>query len=63
MDPDAAELSSMTTTVSDLARRVAGMAARRSADPDDPIIARLHEVERTLITTERRLRSVSRLLS
>jgi len=63
MDPDAAELSSMTTTVSDLARRVAGLAETRSADPDDPIISRLHEVERTLLTTERRLRAIVRALA
>jgi len=63
MDPDAAELSSMTTTVSDLARRVAGLAEHRSADPDDPIVGRLHEVERTLLTTERRLRAIGRALA
>ncbi len=62
MDPDAAELSSMTTTVSDLARRVAGIAERRGADPDDPLIGRLHEVERTLLTAERRFRAMGRVL-
>ena len=42
MDSDAAELSSITTVVSDLAQRVAAVADRRGVDPDDPIVARLH---------------------
>ncbi|MCQ3805905.1 MAG: hypothetical protein OXB92_07340 [Acidimicrobiaceae bacterium] len=60
MDPDAAELSSLTTVVSDAARRIAEMADRRAADPDDPTLARLHEIERALVTVERRLRSTVR---
>ncbi|NIR42173.1 MAG: hypothetical protein GWN79_29000, partial [Actinobacteria bacterium] len=56
MDPDAAELSSLTTVVADVARRVGELADRRSADPDDPIVSRLHEIERALMTAERRLR-------
>jgi hypothetical protein len=60
MDPDAAELSSITSVVGDLAKRVADVAERRLADPDDPVVGRLHEIERTLVTAERRLRSVGR---
>ena len=57
-----AELSSITTVVSDLALRVAGVAERRQHDPDDPIVARLHEIERSLVTAQRRLRDVARAL-
>ena len=60
MDSDAAELSSLTTVISDVAQRIAEMANRRGADPDDPVLARLHEIERTLVTVERRLRSTAR---
>lgn len=60
MDSDAAELSSLTSVVSDAARRIAEMADRRGADPDDPVLARLHEIERGLLTVERRLRSTAR---
>lgn len=59
MDSDAAELSSLTTAVSDIAQRIAEMADRRGSDPDDPMLARLHEIERALVTVERRLRSTA----
>ena len=62
MDSDAAELSSLTTVVADAARRIADLAARRAVDPDDPVIGRLHEIERQLTTAERRLRDISRVL-
>lgn len=58
MDPDAAELSSVTSVVGDLAQRVAEVANRRGADPDDPLAGRLHEIERSLVTAGRRLRAV-----
>ena len=60
MDPDAAEISSLTTVISDLAERVAEIAQRRSDDPDDPYVGRLHEIERTLTTAQRRLRAIGR---
>ncbi len=60
MDSDSAELSSLTTVVSGVAQRIAEMADRRRFDPDDPVLARLHEIERALVTVERRLRSVAR---
>ena len=62
MDSDAAELSSLTTVVADAALRIAQLAERRATDPDDPVIGRLHEIERQLTTAERRLRDVSRAL-
>ncbi|MCY3849529.1 MAG: hypothetical protein OXF75_01850 [Acidimicrobiaceae bacterium] len=62
MDSDAAELSSLTTVISDAAQRVAEMANRRGVDPDDPILARLGEIERSLVTVERRLRATVREL-
>ncbi len=62
MDPDAAELSSITTVVSDVARRIGAVAERRAADPDDPAIGRLHEIERSLVTVERRLHDLGRAL-
>ncbi len=62
MDSDAAELSSITTVVADLARRVNELAERRADDPDDPVIGRLHEIERSLVTVERRLHDVGRSL-
>ena len=60
MDSDAAELSSLTTVVADVAQRVGDLAQRRGVDPDDPIVARLHEIERALVTAERRLRATAR---
>ena len=63
MDPHAAELSSLTSAIADLARRVGEVATGRSSDPDDPVAARLFEIERGLVTAERRLRTVVRDLS
>lgn len=60
MDTDAAELSSVTTVIEELARRVVEVANRRSDDPDDPVVPRLHEVERSLVAAERRLRTIVR---
>jgi len=60
MNSDAAELSSLTTVVADVASRVGKLAERRGTDPDDPLVSRLYEIERALITAERRLRSTAR---
>lgn len=62
MDSDAAELSSLTTVVGDVARRIGELAHRRGTDPDDPVVGRLHEIERALTTAERRLRATAREL-
>lgn len=62
MDADAAELSSLTTVVADVAKRIGALAERRGVDPDDPIVGRLHEIERSLMTAERRLRATAREL-
>ena len=62
MNSDAAELSSLTTVVADVAARIGKIAERRGIDPDDPLVGRLHEIERALVTAERRLRSTAREL-
>lgn len=62
MNSDAAELSSLTTVVADVAARIGKIAERRGVDPDDPLVGRLHEIERALVTAERRLRSTAREL-
>lgn len=63
MDSDSAELSSLTTVVADIAQRISTMADRRAVDPDDPTVTRLYEIERSLVTLERRLRSTARDLA
>jgi hypothetical protein len=60
MNSDAAELSSLTTVVADVATRIGQLADRRGKDPDDPLVGRLLEIERALLTAERRLRSTTR---
>lgn len=62
MTSDAAELSSLTTVVAEAAARIGDLAKRRSTDPDDPFVGRLHEIERALVTAERRLRATAREL-
>lgn len=62
MDSDAAEISSLTTVIADAALRIGNLAERRTSDPDDPVIGRLHEIERQLTTVQRRLRDVGRAL-
>jgi hypothetical protein len=62
MNSDAAEISSLTTVVADVAARIGQLADRRADDPDDPLVSRLHEIERALVTTERRLRAAAREL-
>lgn len=57
---DAAELSSLTTVIADVAARVGRLADRRADDPDDPMVGRLQEIERALQTAERRLRAAVR---
>jgi len=62
MDSDAAEISSLTTVIADAAQRIGNLAERRTTDPDDPVVGRLHEIERQLTTVQRRLRDVGRAL-
>lgn len=51
-----AELSSVTTTLDELTRRLAGIAASSAAaDDDDPLAIELYEVERALQGAHRRL--------
>ena len=55
MSPDGAELSSIRSTIDDMSRRIARIAERRDADPDDPVSGQLFEVERSLRTALRQL--------
>ena len=55
MSTDGPELSSIQGSLEDLARRVEAIAARRDADPDDPVSPGLFEVERSLRNAARQL--------
>ena len=52
---DRAELSSITTALEELSRRVTGIAERREDDPDDPVSTDLFEVDRSLRNAVRQL--------
>ena len=52
---DAAELSSITSALEDLAGRITSIAERRDDDPDDPVSAGLFEVDRSLRNAVRQL--------
>jgi hypothetical protein len=52
---DAAELSSITSALEDLAGRITRIAERRDDDPDDPVSAGLFEVDRSLRNAVRQL--------
>jgi hypothetical protein len=60
MNPDAAELSSLMTVVTDVALRVAEVARRREDESDDASAGRLQEIERSLVTAGRRMQAVIR---
>ncbi|MEY2467487.1 MAG: hypothetical protein QOF21_185 [Actinomycetota bacterium] len=55
--PDA-ELSSLTSTLDEVRRRVAALAARHEADGDEDTAIDLYEVERALSTGVRRLTKI-----
>lgn len=55
MGPDAAELSSMSSTITQLARRVASMAAAATAAGSEETAAELYAIERSLSGAERRM--------
>jgi hypothetical protein len=59
---DLAVLSSITTQVDDLARRVTELADAYGTTPDSAIAAELYSVERSLITATRSLDRATRLL-
>lgn len=58
MRSDGPELSSIHGTLEDLARRVAEIAERRDADPEDQLSAGLFEVDRSLRNAIRQLERV-----
>jgi hypothetical protein len=51
----AAELSSVSTALEDLARRITGFADQAVADQRDDLASELFEVERALVGASRRL--------
>jgi hypothetical protein len=55
---DSAQLSSLSTALDDLARRVTDLAEHYHGSPRDDVAADLYEVERHLHIATRRLRSV-----
>ena len=60
MQSDHAELSSLTTSLDDLTRRVTVMAERHVGGPREDIALDLYEVERALRTASRRLNKLVR---
>ena len=52
---DAAELSSISSALEDLAGRISRIAQRRDDDPDDPVSTGLFEVDRSLRNAVRQL--------
>lgn len=62
MDPDRAELSSVSTSLDDLSTRVERLAGSLQRRRQDALAADLYEVERALRMAERRLAGVLRRL-
>lgn len=62
MPADAAELSAIEASLRQLTERIASIADRRDADPDDPITTGLFETERSLTTALRQLERARRRL-
>jgi outer membrane murein-binding lipoprotein Lpp len=62
MDPDRAELSSVSTSLDDLSARVERLAGSLQRRRQDALAADLYEVERALRMAERRLAQVLRRL-
>ena len=55
MSSDAAELSSISSALEELAGRITKIAERRDGDPDDPVSTGLFEVDRSLRNAVRQL--------
>jgi hypothetical protein len=62
MAADAAELSSLTTTLAELERRIAAIAGRWEGTNHDDAVAALYDAERTLRAATRAVERASRLL-
>jgi Mg2+ and Co2+ transporter CorA len=55
---DSAQLSSLSTALDDLSKRVTELADQFKASPREDVAADLYEVERHLVAAGRRLRAV-----
>jgi hypothetical protein len=62
MPADAAELSSLSTTLTDLERRVAAIAGRWEGTDHDDVVAALYDAERNLRAANRGVERAERLL-
>jgi len=58
MPLDTAQLSSLSTALDDLSKRVTELANQFQASPREDVAADLYEVERHLLAATRRLRTV-----
>jgi hypothetical protein len=58
MELDTAALSSLSSTLGDLAARVTAMADGLSGSPREDVAADLYEVERSLQAADRRLKAL-----
>lgn len=60
MNSDMAELSTVATQIEDLVSRIAEVAERYHGGDEDAVAVRLFEVERSLMSASRNLRSAMR---
>jgi hypothetical protein len=60
--PDAAALTSVQTDLERITERLVALADRHRDDPDDPLTGPLDELERTLVSSTRRLERLIRSL-
>ena len=59
---DHADLSSIATQLDELAMRIAAIASRHDGTDREDVTVRLYELERSLASAGRRVRSTARLL-
>jgi hypothetical protein len=62
MESDRAQLSALATSLDDLSRRIAEIAANNRRPPREDVAIGLDEVERALTTASRRLAKVMRAM-
>ena len=55
---DTAQLSSLSTALEDLTRRITDLADQFQGSPREDVAADLYEIERQLLTATRRLKSL-----
>ena len=60
--PDGAALASVQTDLERLIDRIVAIADRHRDDPDDPLTGPLDELERTIVSSSRRLERLIRSL-